>query len=266
MSMPNTYKWDGLNEHLIAHFFEVEDRGKQTDKSIPRWVAKTEAKEGEDEPAHVYAPLSDVSMQMDLQWQSPFEDAGPQNKAPTIMAMAQTGAAQQETEALLGDGGINLQLTKFLNEYKGRTSITKLNSMQVFNGMTPAKISCTAHFRAWESGQIEVEEPFKQLMKWALPTALSEDGSVFTRLYKSATGQQVDGGNALMPSLCPTIIGMTYKGRTFKPLVIESIEMPLNSPINRDGKFIQLAVQLTLCTLTAIDRYDWDHYHQDVIR
>jgi hypothetical protein len=50
---------------------------------------------------------------------------------------------------------------------------------------------------------------------------------------------------------------MQYKGRTFSPLVIESIGMPLSSPVDASGRFVELAVPLTLCTLTALDRQDW---------
>lgn len=60
-----------------------------------------------------------------------------------------------------------------------------------------------------------------------------------------------------MPSMSPTSIAMRYKGRVYSPLVIESIGMPLSSPVNSDGDFVQLAVPMTLCTLTAIDRGDW---------
>jgi hypothetical protein len=33
--------------------------------------------------------------------------------------------------------------------------------------------------------------------------------------------------------------------------------MPLDSPIDRDGRFVELLVPMTLCTLTALDRQDW---------
>ena len=59
------------------------------------------------------------------------------------------------------------------------------------------------------------------------------------------------------PSIAPAKIAMQYKGRTFSPLVIESIGMPLSSPVNKDGLYVELAVPMTLCSLTAIDREDW---------
>jgi len=93
-------------------------------------------------------------------------------------------------------------------------------------------------------------------MEWALPIELSKDGSVLARAVETGKGE-MGYVEALMPSKSPTRIAMEYKNRVFSPLVIESIGMPLNSPINSDGRFVQLAVPMTLCTLTAIDRKDW---------
>lgn len=102
----------------------------------------------------------------------------------------------------------------------------------------------------------QVEAPFNKLMEWALPIELSKDGSVLARAAETAKG---DMGyvEALMPSKSPTRIAMKYKGRTFAPLVIESIGMPLSSPVDASGRYVELAVPMTLCTLTAIDRKDW---------
>jgi len=54
---------------------------------------------------------------------------------------------------------------------------------------------------------------------------------------------------------------MTYKGRTYSPLVIESIGQPLSSPIIKDGKFAELAVPLSLARLTAIDKQIFHNNH-----
>jgi len=50
---------------------------------------------------------------------------------------------------------------------------------------------------------------------------------------------------------------MKYKGRTYSPLVIESIGMPMNSPVDSNGRYVEMIVPMTLCTLTAMDRKDW---------
>lgn len=205
------------------------------------------------------APLTEANLEVVLNWQSPFEQAGPESRAPTLLAMLQSGVLQPIIDSLapkVEEGGVHKRANEFLRQFEGRTGVTKLNSMQVFNGMPPVKITVTALFRAWQDAASEVEAPFDKLMKWALPVSLSEDGSVLARAVEAVKG---DKGyiEALLPSTSPTRIAMHYKGRTYSPLVIESIGMPMSSPVDKDGRYVQLAVPLTLCTLTAIDRKDW---------
>lgn len=250
-----TSLWDGLSPHLIASFYEVAKTGEHT------W-GRIEGEGGTD-PVTVLAPLTEANLEMVLNWQSPFEQSGPESRAPALMAMLQSGALQPVVDAVMGkqkegEGDAQSKFGEFLKQFEGRTGITKLNSTQVFSGMPPVKITVVALFRAWRNAASEVEAPFNKLMEWALPVELSEDGSVLARAVETAKG---DMGyiEALMPSKSPTRIAMKYKGRVFSPLVIESIGMPLSSPVNSSGQFVQLAVPMTLCTLTALDRKDWSN-------
>lgn len=246
--------WDGLSPHLIATFYEVAKTGDDAWDRI----------EGKTDPIAVMAPLTDANLEMVLNWQSPFENVGPETRAPTIFAMLQSGTLQPVIDALNPFKSDKQTSGKFeagagtLKQFEGRTGITKLNSTQVFNGMPPVKITVTALFRAWRDSASEVEAPFNKLMEWALPIELSKDGSVLARAAETAKG---DMGyvEALMPSKAPTRVALKYKGRIFSPLVIESIGMPLNSPVDASGRFVQLAVPMTLCTLTALDRKDWSN-------
>ncbi len=244
-----TSKWDGLSKHLLATFYEVERGGPEKQ----HWV------QVENGPV-VKAPLTEANMEIALNWQSPFEQAGPESKAPALMAMLQSGALQPIVDSVMGkqkeQGGAQQKSNDFLAQFEGRTGITKLNSTQVFNGMPPVKIQVTALFRAWRDSMKEVEAPFNKLMEWALPIELSKDGSVLARAAETAKG---DMGyvEALMPSKSPTRIAMKYKGRIYSPLVIESIGQPMTSPVDKNGRYVELAIPMTLCTLTALDRNDW---------
>lgn len=249
-------KWDGLSPHLIASFFEVARTG--TDTSGNATWGRIENK---TDPTTVMAPLADASLEMVLNWQSPFELSGPESKSPALMAMLQSGTLQPVIDAVFGKkNGFSQQLKdksdSFLSQFEGRTGITKLNSTQVFNGMPPVKITITALFRAWSNPVGEVETPFDKLMEWALPVKLAGDSTLLSRAAQAVKGS-MGYVEALMPSKSPTRIAMRYKGRTFSPLVIESIGMPLNSPVDANGKFVELVVPLTLCSLTALDRQDW---------
>jgi hypothetical protein len=231
-------KWDGLSKHLIASFWEVDRKGKRLDPNLT-----------------VQAPLLDGNFEATLNWQSPFEQSGPESKAPALLAMIQTGELQSiidATPAALAD--LKKSSTDFLQSVNGRTGITKLNSTQVFTGMPPVKIPMTLLFRAWHNTIIEVENPFNQLMKWALPVDLAEDGS---RVVSLARGKNFI--DAMLPSVSPTMIAMQYKNRIYSPLVIESISWSLTAPVDRGGDYIEATVPMTLATLTAIDRNDWEN-------
>ncbi len=251
-------KWKGLSPHLLAHFFEVDnDNGvwKRTDKT---------------DPATVVAPLTEASIEMALNWQSPFEQSGPESKAPALMAMLQSGVLQPIVDAAYmgrtGADGAAAQKKSgdFLKQFEGRTGITLLNSTQVFSGMAPVKFQVVAVFRAWSDPVKEVEEPVAKLMEWALPVELSKDGSVLARLAKTAKGE-IGFIEALMPSRAPVRVAMKYKGRTYFPLVIESIGQPLNAPVDRNGRFVEQLIPMTLCTLTAVDRGIWANFKKEAL-
>lgn len=253
-----------LNEHLIASIYEVDRAGN--------------AKDGEA----VRAPITEASMEVSLGWQSPFEAMGPEATSPTLLAMVQSGSASDLISAFGGSsfGGL---LTKGLNGVVegltggtlnfeglvssgvGRTGLTKMNSTQVFTGMPPIKINATVLFRAWKNPKTEVEEPFDRLMGWALPQCLQKE-SWLTGLASDETvscpnesGGSAGGLDALLPSLTPKMVGLTYKGRTYKPLVIESIGFPMDSPITADGRYTELLVPVTFATWQTFDAKDWDN-------
>jgi hypothetical protein len=156
------------------------------------------------------------------------------------------------------ENGVQQKANDFLKQFEGRTGITKLNSTQVFNGMPPVKITASVLFRAWRDAAIEVEVPFDKLMEWSLPIELSRDGSMLARGAKALKGE-MGYIEALLPSKSPTRIAMKYKGRLYCPLVIELIGMPMSSPVDANGRYVELIVPMTLCTLTAIDRDDWSN-------
>jgi hypothetical protein len=252
-----TSLWDGLSPHLIASFYPVTRSHDSYHDS--GWIKPQAA-------ATVLAPLTEASMEVTLNWQSPFESAGPESRAPALMAMLQSGQLQPILDAIPNSAGkpglidqIKASLTGMSDQFVGRTGITKLNSTQVFSGMPPVKIQATAVFRAWRDAVREVEAPFDQLMQWALPASLSPDGSIFARLLLLAQGKG-NAVDALVPSFAPVTIAMRYKNRIYSPLVIESSTFPLDAPITSDGHYIELVVPMTLCSLTAIDRQDWANY------
>lgn len=58
------------------------------------------------------------------------------------------------------------------------------------------------------------------------------------------------------------MVGLEYGKQTFSPMVIESMSMPLTVPRSSDGDPLNVAVQLVLATLTALDADDWSRSRQ----
>jgi len=261
-------QWGGLSNHLIASFYEVDRHGDTI-------------KDADGNPVNIIvrAPLTDGDLDISLNWQGAFEEMSG-NKASTIFAMLQAGAIQPVIDAfqpdvvgkavasVAGDQAGNAvsdgiayaqqQSGKFLKQFEGRTGITKLNSNQVFSGMPPIKFQVTALFRAWSDPISEVEAPVNQLITWALPKQLADDSLVTERIKAVMQNRTVENAiNALLPSKSPCLIVMKYKGRTYAPLVIEAVRLPLSSSIDSNGHFIERLVTITICSLAAWDRDDW---------
>jgi hypothetical protein len=243
----------GLSPHLIASIYPMKRVGDGAE-----WERDNEEKPFE-------APLTQATMDMAVTWQSPFEGSGVESRFPALAQMAQAGMFSgvlqavghalpkdmKRTQALIDD------LDGAARKLVGKSGVTKLNSTQVFSGMPPLKIQITAFLRAFKHPVLEVEEPLKKLQEWALPKKLARDGTA-AEFIKSGFDVL-----ALMPSRVPTIVGFHYKNRIFQPMVIESVSDPLDAPIHSSGYRVSASVQITLCTLTALDRNDWnDTYHR----
>jgi len=103
----------------------------------------------------------------------------------------------------------------------------------------------------------EVESPINQLFAWALPQDLANSSVLAGALEKILEGK-VPYLNTVFPSTIPRFVALEYGGRTYKPLVIESIGHPLVLPRSKDGAMLSASVQLTLSTLTAWGKADYE--------
>lgn len=261
--------WGNLSRHLIARIYACDKDGV----ALPTEILG------------VSGPATDVNFEGTLNWQSPFESTGPEAKAPAIMAMLQSGAMIPVINAIQAvnpitndkvngflDGAAN-KIKQIARDLEGRTGITKLNSRQVFTGMPPIKVTLTLHFRAISDAQTEVVEPYQRLLEFAMPQMLAQDGLVanaiegsgnveYDKFLKARTtleGVRSAGDNFLkvmFPSSAPMMVGFIYGNNRYPAMVIESISNPLDGPMDSEGRPIQRAVQLTLATLTALDRED----------
>lgn len=214
----------------------------------------------------VYGPIVEGSLEVTFNWQSPFENTGPETKAPALTAMLQSGsfvpvlsalqAVNPDPDGTVGKGidGTIDKLKKAVTQLEGRTGITKLNSRQVFSGMPPVRLNFSLAFRAIHDAKKEVMQPLRRLLEWVFPQELAEAG-ILSEVLKTA--RDVEGFiTALFPSTAPCLLALNHRGETYAPLVVESISYPLDAPIDAYGNYTDLTVQVSMATLTALDRPD----------
>ena len=140
--------WGNLSPLLLARVFVCDSKG----------VADM------TEFAGVYGAMTEGAVSIQQNWQSPFENTGPETKAPALAGMLQSGSLVPVLNALQAispfkDGAISDalnassdKLKTVMRDLEGRTGITKLNSRQVFSGMPPVKFNATIRFRALADG------------------------------------------------------------------------------------------------------------------
>lgn len=210
----------------------------------------------------VQAPLSEGSIELAANWQSPFENTGAESKIPAVSAMLQTGTLQSYAETLFGNGTdqgyrarLAQEIAEFSREAQGRSGMTKLNSTQVFSGAPPLKLPLTLHFRAFDNPATEVQAPIDQLARWALATQLAANGSLVQAIQNFRQGQGFL--KSLLPSQAPQLVALRYGGQLFSPMVIESMGRPLTVPRTAKGEPLNVTVQVVLASLTALDANDW---------
>jgi len=234
-------KWDGLSKHLLASFYEVDIMGEP--------VGDTE----------IQAPfVDDVQLDLEMNWQSPFEGAGAEGAAPALSAMMQSGTLVPIVDKVGNVVGKELTgLAATLGDAIGRSGMTKLNSTQIFNGMPPIRIQGELLFRAWSDPVSEVEAPVDQLVQWSLPEFLAMEGTMMTAAIDYFTQEGKTMVETAFPSRVPALVAMTYKGRIYTPMVIERVSVPLGSPIDKAGRFTQMKVGITIASLAGWDRIDY---------
>lgn len=254
-------QWGGLSPHLIGRIYACDADGLPLIGPIDGQPDRLY------EPLGVSGPCTEMNLESTLNWQSPFENIGPESMRPTLMAMLQSGSLVPVLNAvqasdLIPEGatkdvlnGAAEKLKKIAKELEGRTGITKMNSRQVFAGMPPIKLTLTMHFRAFADAQAEVMEPYQRLLEFSMPQGLAADG-VLTEVIAATSSENSSFLKAMFPSIAPLMVGFTYANTRFPAMVVEGISNTLDGPMDKNGRPIYRAVQIVLATLTACDRAD----------
>lgn len=258
MIFGSDWEADGLNPNLVCHIRPVDYDGNPIGDDEVRCLVIDQAPEQHQE-----------------NWQSPFENIGPESKAPAIAAMLQSGALAPLAAKLKdaagalaqssGSGSLKAsvagsvagaagQAQQSLLDIRGRTGVSKINSTQIHSGSSPVKLAWTLYFKAYKSPLSEVVQPVETLLKWKAPQKLSPDGVI----VGAVSGSNGQSGilNNLLPSSAPMLLNVRYGGYSYLQMVIESAERNMNAPRDKYGNFIEMAMSVSFASLTALDRDD----------
>lgn len=249
-SSSDTAQWGHLSPYLIARIYPCNADGVEqfTEAGVSLGIK---------------GPITEAAFDASLNWQSPFEQMGSESSVPTLAAVLQTGRVATVANALQSripddykgsalEEAIIGNAKAWSKDLEGLSGMTKLNSRQVFSGMPPIRVMFQFHLRAVSSAQAEVMQPFQRLLGWAFPQELAKDGVIEEIIRPNDKGFI----RSMFPSRAPQMVGFIYGNNRYAPMVIEQIGHPLDGPMDKDGLPIYRAVQLTLATLTALDKND----------
>lgn len=244
-------------------------------------------KEGNPKPnsPEVYGLVTDGDFSVESQWQSPFENSNPDMKAPALLGMLQSGeiagflgrasaSAMQQSESapmrLLGSvvAGVGDAASKAaqsvlgvdsiagaVQSLEGLSNLTKVNSTQIFVGTAPVKLSLTLFFWAYADAKKEVEDQISLLEQWALPVELSETTNL----------ENLINLEGLFTSMVPPFVSVTYSGKTYAPMHIEPLSIPLTGPKDKQGNRLNVSVSVSLSSRQSWDAKNIQRLHQGEI-
>lgn len=221
-----------------------------------------------DDPYQVCAILEDGEFGLENQYSTPFENSNPEGRMPNLMGMIQSGQMITSINDVMNigsnsssiltdnqgadspqDQGVLGQLFDKLEGLKGHSTFTKLNSEQIYTSSNSVKISGTLVLSAWINANLEVEKALQKLQEWATPKYLADKSALMSGLQQKSL-------EGFFPSLIPPAVSLVYGGKTYGPLVIESLSAPITAPMTADGSRIAVKCQVTFSSQKAWDKGD----------
>lgn len=193
----------------------------------------------------IKALITEGDKTIESQYQTPFENSNPEQKAPVLLGMLQSGTA---SDLLSGDNIITRVLGKNpfgtaekIESFANKTNLTKINTTQIFMSTSSIRVNLSLVFIALKDASLEVEKKIQQLEEWSLPVSLSDEGIISDGLYSG---------------VIPPYVSVTISGKTYKPFVIENISAPIISPTDSSGNRLNVAVTISLLSRAAWDAGD----------
>ena len=266
-TLGSTWGDKGLNKNLIVKIRPVIEGNLEGGQGAQTYEVDT------SQPT-VESIFEDAEFTIESQYSTPFESSNPEGRMPNLMGMIQSGQVSaayysffaavsdptgisgviSEGVSAVGDvSGISDAFAGTLQEAEGKlqglmgkSNFTKLNSRQIFTSSNSVRITGSLVFQAWADAETEVEAAVSQLQRWASAKSLSSKSLI--------VGAIDEGFSAMFSSEIPPMVQLQYGGKTYKPMVIESVSAPITAPMTKDGNRIAVKVQVTFLSLTAWDQ------------
>ena len=255
----------GLNKNLVVKIRPVVEGNFEGGQGQQTYNVDTAA-------PIVESLFEDAEFTIESQYSTPFESSNPEGRLPNLMGMIQSGqvsaayysffaAANDPTgfTGAVGDigaavgeatgisaSGVLEAAEGELQGLLGRSNFTKLNSRQIFTSSNSVRISGSLVFQAWANAKTEVEDAVEQLQIWASAAKLSAESLIVGGIKNGFS-------ESMFPSIIPPLVQLQYGGKTYSPMVIESVSAPITAPMNKNGHRIAVKVQVTFLSLTAWD-------------
>lgn len=262
-TLGNVWREKGLNKNLVVTIRPVIEGNVEGGQGQQTYNVDT------SQPT-VESIFEEADFSIESQYSTPFESANPEGRLPNLMGMIQsgqinaayyslfaatsdpTGAASVLADAgsavgeVTGVGDMLSESEGKLEGLKGRSNFTKLNSRQIFTSASSIRITGSLFFQAWADAKTEVEDALQQLQVWSSAAELSSQSLL--------VGGIKDGfSEAMFPSIIPPLVQLQYGGKTYSPMVVESVSAPITAPMTKNGDRIAVRVQVVFLSLTAWD-------------
>ena len=262
-TLGSVWREKGLNKNLVVKIRPVIEGNFEGGQGQQTYSVDT------SKPT-IESIFEQADFSIESQYSTPFESSNPEGRLPNLMGMIQSGqinAAYYSLFALSNDPtGVGATIAKgvsmtanatgvadMLSESEGklqglmgRSNFTKLNSHQIFTSASSIRITGSLLFEAWANAKVEVEDALQQLQIWASAAELSKQSLL--------VGGIKDGfSEAMFPSIIPPLVQLQYGGKTYSPMVVESVSAPITAPMTKDGDRIAVRVQVVFLSLTAWD-------------
>ena len=118
----------------------------------------------------IVAFLTAGDQNIDNQYSTPFENSNPEHRLPTLMGQLQSGGWVDTLNSILNAlpldsvasslplvGRLKPEQKASLSQLEGRSSLTKVNSTQIFTSTQPITLNLTLFFDTWKDAVSEVE-------------------------------------------------------------------------------------------------------------